>query len=191
MCENNPKVVLIISGKRKSGKDFFVDLLQQYLNDYVVLRIASPMKRQFAEERGLDFDKLLDSSSYKESYRKDMVEWSERLRANDSCLPLRLAIDELNAREKSIWILSDARRLCDIQFFKTSEEFRNSKIVTIRICASIETRMKRGWVFTECIDDKETECGLDSYEEWDHVITNDDKEDLMRHMQTIIDLYQL
>lgn len=189
MSDRNPKAVLLISGKRKSGKDFCVSLLEKRLNGFVVLRIAAPMKRQYAKERGLDFDKLSDSSPYKERYRKDMIQWSQRLRASDPCFPLRLAIDELMAREKSVWILSDARRLTDIHFFKASEEFKNSKIITIRICASAESRAKRGWVFTEGIDDIDSECGLDSYQEWDHLITNDgSEEDFVKQLQTIINI---
>lgn len=189
MNDKNPKAVLLISGKRKSGKDFCVDLLTNELSDYVVFRIAGPIKKQFAKDHNLDFDKLLDSTQYKEDYRQQMVEWSENIRKTDPNFFLRLAIDESNARSKSIWILSDARRLCDIEYFKTSEEFQNTTILSIRICASIETRVERGWAFTPGIDDKETECGLDSYRDWNYVIDNDGSdEELIQKLEPIIEL---
>ena len=183
----NPKTVLLISGKRKSGKDFCVDLLTQCLTDFVVFRIAAPIKRQYAKDHNLDFEKLLDATLYKENYRQKMVEYSENIRKTDPNCFLRLSIEESNARSKSIWILSDARRLCDIEYFKNSEEFRNTKVLTIRICASNETRIKRGWTFTPGIDDKETECGLDQYQDWDFIIDNDgSNEDLIKKLEPII-----
>ena len=189
MSDQKPKVVLLISGKRKSGKDYCVDLLTKHLSDFVVFRIAGPIKKQFAKDHGLDFDKLLDATLYKENYRQKMVEWSERLRASDPNCFLRLAIEDSKAREKSIWILSDARRLVDIDYFKTSEEFKRCKILTIRICAPNATRTERGWIFTEGIDDKETECGLDCYEDWDFVIQNDGSEhELIKQLEPIIKL---
>ncbi|CAG2162286.1 unnamed protein product [Oppiella nova] len=189
MANKKPKTVLLISGKRKCGKDFCVDLLSKCLSDLVVFRIASPIKRQFAKDHNLDFDRLLDATLYKEDYRQQMVEWSERIRADDPNYFLRLTIDESNAKSKSIWILSDARRLCDVQYFKSSEEFKDTRVLAIRISASVETRVKRGWSFTVGVDDKETECGLDSYTDWDFVIDNDGSdEDLMNQLQPIIKL---
>ncbi|CAG2100329.1 unnamed protein product [Medioppia subpectinata] len=189
MDNKNPKTVLLISGKRKSGKDFCVDLLSKYLSDFVVFRIAAPIKRQFAKDHGLDFDRLLDATHYKEDYRQQMVVWSERIRASDPNYFLRLTIEESNAKCKSIWILSDTRRLCDVQYFKANQEFKDSRVLAIRISASVETRVKRGWSFTAGIDDKETECGLDSYTDWDYVIDNDGSEDdLMNELKPIIQL---
>jgi phosphomevalonate kinase len=64
-------------------------------------------------------------------------------------------------------------------------------VITIRISASEETRIKRGWIFTEGIDDKDTECGLDSYQNWDFVLKNDgSEEDLMSGLKPILQLIE-
>jgi phosphomevalonate kinase len=186
MESENPKVVILLSGKRKCGKDFVSDIILKSLTNIVAFCIASPIKKQFAKDNNLDFNKLLDSSHYKENYRQEMVLWSERIRAKDPNFFLRLAIEESNAKSKPIWMLTDARRLCDVLYFKNGL-FKSSKVITIRISASEETRIKRGWIFTEGIDDKDTECGLDSYQNWDFVLKNDgSEEDLMSGLKPIL-----
>ena len=72
-------VVLLFSGKRKSGKDYVVAELSKLLGEEKceVLRLSAPLKKQYALEHDLDFEKLLDSSIYKEKFRKSMIEWGE------------------------------------------------------------------------------------------------------------------
>ena len=91
----NPRLVLLFSGKRKSGKDFITDRLQVIIfnnqepwtndnwrilkheywssfyqesigSDSVILRLSGPLKECYAKDHGLDFDKMLSASDYKE-----------------------------------------------------------------------------------------------------------------------------
>ena len=118
-----------------------------------------------------------------------MVEWSESVRKDDANIFLRQAIEDADAFNKSnVWILVDARRACDLQYFVTDDRFIDSKIVTIRISASDEVRSQRGYVFTPGIDDVESECGLDSWTDWTYKIENNDSEQLMAQLVPIIDL---
>ena len=81
--KENPRLILLFSGKRKSGKDFITDLLQVslclkevvlrriYFQDQlgsgsVILRLSGPLKECYAKEHGLDFEKMLSASDYKE-----------------------------------------------------------------------------------------------------------------------------
>ena len=97
----SPRLVILLSGKRKSGKDFIAEKLLRHFNSMgnsapvktpssaprdtsppaprspsvtldraIIVRLSAPLKRRFAEEHQLDFQKLLDSSEYKEKYRK-------------------------------------------------------------------------------------------------------------------------
>ena len=72
-CEVNPKKILLFCGKRKSGKDFLTEWLQNHLNlksnQAVIVRLSGPLKECYAENHGLDYSRLLDSSDYKEKYR--------------------------------------------------------------------------------------------------------------------------
>ena len=72
-----PHLLLVLSGKRKSGKDYvtkkLVDTLDSKLVDIRLCTLSACLKEQYAKENNLDYERLLDSSSYKESYRTDMI----------------------------------------------------------------------------------------------------------------------
>ncbi|GBL95068.1 hypothetical protein AVEN_188813-1 [Araneus ventricosus] len=75
-----------------------------------------------------------------------MIKWSEAIRNQDPGYFCRHAIQQSQAASKRIWIVSDARRKTDIEFFKTNYP---DEIYTIRINASEAVRQKRGWVHTK------------------------------------------
>lgn len=191
----NPRLVIILSGKRKSGKDHISKLIEDHIessgrsSDLVaVLQIASPIKREFANNNELDFGRLLDSSDYKENFRRAMVDWSERYRMNKgwNCF-LEQAIREQRAGDRAIWILNDARRLCDVEYFDENPDLSRSKIVKLRIESTEDVRASRGWQFVEGIDDRDTERGLDNYNNWTLVIKNNsnDQESLDKELHPI------
>uniref|UniRef100_A0A3Q3B233 Phosphomevalonate kinase n=1 Tax=Kryptolebias marmoratus TaxID=37003 RepID=A0A3Q3B233_KRYMA len=167
--DSGPKLVLIFSGKRKSGKDYVTDLIQNRLGleACCVVRLSAPLKRQYAQEHGLDLDQLLGPGPYKEQHRADMICWGESCRNQDPGFFCRLATRGVR---QPVWVVSDARRLSDIQWFQS--KFPN-QTHNIRIQCSEETRAQRGWSFTPGVDDAESECGLDSGVEFDWLITNE------------------
>jgi phosphomevalonate kinase len=81
----SPKLVFLFYGKRKSGKDYVVSRLQELISRDVcdVITLSAPLKRQYAEDHGLDYQRLLDSSSYKESHHLPMIAWGESMRDRD------------------------------------------------------------------------------------------------------------
>lgn len=192
----NLKLIIVLSGKRKSGKDHISTLIANYIGyqrmrHLAILRIAGPIKKEFAKNNKLDFTRLLDSSGYKEDFRMAMVEWSEGYREREgwNCF-LKLAIKEQRARDKAIWILNDARRPCDLEYFEDEATFANTRIIKLRVEATEEARMSRGWKFTKGIDDRPTECGLDDYDDWTYVIHNDyndQRDGLVASLQPIYD----
>ena len=66
--------------------------------------------------------------------------------------------------------MSDLRRETDLQFFQ--ENYPNC-VTSVRISASDEVRIKRGFFHTVGVDDAESECGLDYIADWDVAIQND------------------
>ena len=76
------RFVILLSGKRKSGKDFVAERLLPALqgSDAVILRLSGPLKKCYAEQHDLDYAKLMSSDGYKEKYRRDMIRWSEEIR---------------------------------------------------------------------------------------------------------------
>lgn len=65
--------------------------------------------------------------------------------------------------------MSDIRRKSDIKYFK---KYYNGKVLILRITCPEETRIKRGWIFRQGIDDVESECDLDDYQDWDLIVEN-------------------
>lgn len=126
-------------------------------------------------EHGLDINRLLDATEYKEKYRADMIRWGEEKRNKEPSYFCKLATSGPEA-SKPIWIISDARRKTDIAYFKQNYRFIT---YTVRVQASEETRKKRGWVFTKGIDDAESECDLDSVK-MDLVVDNDGDNDTLQ-----------
>jgi len=156
---DNPGLILLFSGKRKSGKDFVTDRLQEHIGPRsVILRLSGPLKECYAKEHGLDFEKMLSASDYKERYRLDMINWSTAIRNEDYTYFCKAAEDKYEAAKYPVWIVSDCRRGTDVKYFK---EKYSGRVKTVRITASDEARGTRGWKYTEGIDDMETECGLD------------------------------
>ena len=91
---------------------------------------------QYHQEHGLDSERLLDSSSYKETYRRDMIRWGEERRDSDPSYFCRLAESEA---DKPVWLVCDARRPSDMQYFTT-----HYTCMTVRIphpCFGEMTRM--------------------------------------------------
>lgn len=109
----------------------------------------------------------MDSSGYKETYRKAMIVWGEEMRHKDPGYFCRLATEEA---DKLVWLVCDARRTTDMDYFK---KHYGQCAITVRVEASEAVRLERGWTFTPGVDDAESECGLDQYS-CDIVITNND-----------------
>lgn len=182
---HNPKVILLFSGKRKSGKDYITETLRKRIGDdkCTILRLAEPIKEAYAKEHNLDYNRLLDSSDYKELYRAKMVAWGEEKRDADLSFFCRLAVKKRGRPEFAVWVVSDARRESDIEYFR--ESF-TCPTLTVRVRARNDTRRDRGWVHTPGIDDAPTECGLDQVENWDFVIKNNDEDDLEGQLESIL-----
>lgn len=182
---SEPSLVLVFSGKRKSGKDYVTELIQKRLGSEVccVLRLSGPLKEQYAQEHGLDLDQLMGPGPYKERYRADMIHWGEACRHQDPGFFCRLATRQ--ARQP-VWVVSDARRLSDLQWFW--EEFPQ-QTRSVRVQSSEKTRSQRGWNFTTGVDDAESECGLDSGVKFDWIIINEaDAPSLDEQLRPILQL---
>uniref|UniRef100_A0A8D8PYA6 Phosphomevalonate kinase n=1 Tax=Cacopsylla melanoneura TaxID=428564 RepID=A0A8D8PYA6_9HEMI len=188
MTLNYPKLILLFSGKRKSGKDFLTDHLFEKIGaeHCTIVRLSTPIKSHWAKVNGLELDKLLGSSQYKENHRAAMIEWSEAERLKDSGIFIRSAITMANANENPIWIVSDMRRQSDFCWF-TENYPRVCK--TVRVVCDDAVRQERGWVFAAGIDDAETECDLDNVDqsEWSWTIRNNGTlEDIRRELSEIV-----
>ncbi|VDN89806.1 unnamed protein product [Brugia pahangi] len=165
-------VVICLSGKRKCGKDFVGSLLANRLErigyKVIVCGISYPLKEEYAQLNGIDAERLKYDAQYKEIYRQDMISWGEGIRSNDSGYFCRKVLAKANSVD--VLIVTDCRRLSDVEFFKIH---CGPRLRLLRIETTLPVREMRGFVFIKGIDDQMTECGLDDYADWDIVITND------------------
>ncbi|NWU89601.1 PMVK kinase, partial [Upupa epops] len=134
------------------------------------------------QEHGLDYQRLLDASGYKELHRAAMVLWGEERRRSDPGCFCRAAVQ---GAAQPVWVVSDTRRLSDIEWFRAA--YGAAVVQTVRVVASEETRKRRNWVFVAGVDDAETECGLDQGVTFDWVVTNDgDQKSLEQQLETLL-----
>jgi len=181
-----PNTVLLFSGKRKSGKDFITDHLQERLKtESVIIRLSGPLKECYAKDHGLDYQKMLSASDYKEKYRLDMIAWSEQIRNGDYTYFCEAALKKYEAGNFPIWIVSDCRRKSDLRYFR--EKF-GDRVKTVRIVTDDKVRQERGWRFTCSVDDAESECGLDDVDDWDLVLDNSGSKDTQQLLEQIINI---
>lgn len=154
----NVQALILISGKRKCGKDYIARLLQKALGkDCEIAHLSTEIKREFAILNDLDFELLLTDSPYKEGYRSAMIALGEERRARNPGQYCRLATQHSTA---TILIVSDNRRVTDMSYFTTEYPAR---CLSVRVDASEEVRKGRGWKWKGGVDDAESECGLDRY----------------------------
>ena len=178
VCPPQLRLVVVFSGKRKSGKDYVTDSMLARLGAgrAEIGRLSAPLKRVYAEERGLDYARLLSAGPYKERYRKDMIVWGEARRQAD---PGFFAREVVAGSAAPVLIVSDARRPTDLAFFhelcgaQGGDGTQRPALLTVRVEASEATRAARGWVFTAGVDDVSSECGLDGRSDWGLVVPNE------------------
>uniref|UniRef100_A0A670YJ89 Phosphomevalonate kinase n=1 Tax=Pseudonaja textilis TaxID=8673 RepID=A0A670YJ89_PSETE len=130
--------------------DFEDDILKQLgvaprrrlgLDVCTILRLSGPLKEQYAKEHGLDFQRLLDATDYKELYREDMIRWGEERRQSDPGFFCRIVVEGVT---QPIWIVSDTRRSSDVEWFR---DVYGDLVQIVRVIATEETRRRRNWVF--------------------------------------------
>lgn len=111
-----------------------------------------------------------------------MIVWSDERRALDYGIFCREA--SLNISKPTV-IVSDIRRKTDIKYFR--ETFAD-KIKLIRIKCDDNVRVLRGWKWMEGVDDIQSECDLDSWNDWDLLIENDGQKEIDEILTEITEL---
>lgn len=59
-----------------------------------IIHISEPIKSHWAKEKGLDLAELLSDGPYKETYRKEMIIWSDSIRQSDPGFFCRASIEQ-------------------------------------------------------------------------------------------------
>lgn len=147
-----------------------------------IIRISEPIKSTWAKEKNLNLTELLSDGPYKEKYRKDMIIWSDEMRALDYGIFCREASRNIS---KPTVIVSDIRRKTDIKWFR---ETYGDKVKLIRIKCEDSIRLERGWKFQEGVDDIQSECDLDDWNDWNLTVDNDKRKEEQEILDELVQL---
>lgn len=148
--------ILGLCGRRKSGKTRVADIVVKMTSGspypFKKISFADPLRIMFAEDRGIDPEDLKNNYT-KEFHRKDIIEYSQRVKESDPLFFVTALFDFVDQHENIV--------IDDIRFI---EEFAETKIrggIIYRVDSSKELRKARGWEYNIDVDESlsETELG--------------------------------
>jgi len=157
-----PQVLLLISGKRASGKDFLCKEIGKHLRPILAVQkfsIGDVVKRTYAEQNGIKLS-LFKNRKFKDEHREGLSRLSTQLTPG-YCE--QLILKKIRYCKDPIMMITDIRTQSNLEYFKS----QFSPSLSIRISASDDVRTDVGWVYNPAIDDSFLECDLDKNENWD------------------------
>lgn len=174
-------IVLLLSGKRYSGKDTVAAEIQKVCDvnavDCATVHFADEFKRIFCEKYHLDHQRMLIDREYKEDHREQMTQFYHQMANQGFSFTESLSQKIYNEcvkgfSKKRIYVIPDLRDLGGIKAFqKLRQAIPHLKVILIRINIKNEARAKRGWISSQ-IDTDPTETALDNFDDWDLAFDN-------------------
>jgi phosphomevalonate kinase len=161
-------VLIVISGKRFSGKDTFATMLSHSLDTAgvrnVIRKTSYALKEEFCKNNAISLYKLESEREYKEKYRKQLTEFVVTKSKKENMI---LFTDMLykDSLFYDCVIVSDIRTVFDLRWLR-----QHFKLISIRINANDDVRAERGYVPSD-YDLSVLENELD-YETFDYSINN-------------------
>jgi len=157
------KKIILISGQSKSGKHFLARKLIENLPTSLLLHMNDSLKNE-------------DISN---NYQTNEINRKED--------PTRFCQMMLEQKDQlclsyPIWIIDDIRYYTEIEFFKN---LFDNRLLLVRIEASNDIRKKRGW---NSQDDSQSECQLDTNNQWSFVFSNNDEDNFNEQMKNLMKL---
>ena len=175
----HPKHIILISGKRYAGKDYWADKIQKLVNDSTILHFSDMAKLELSDETGLDYDRLINDRDYKEKHRAQIINLAESRRKRDGEYWAKKLSQYICQNKFQGVIISDFRFIEEYNYIK--KYFFASDISTIRLNICDEMRLDRGWEYNSEVDDSESETSLDNAKLiWSFSVTDSTFEDIIR-----------
>jgi phosphomevalonate kinase len=173
-------VVVLISGKRGSGKDYFASMVQRTAvpgaRPVHLMPTAYFSKREYADKFECSLERLLHDRAFKEKHRDGLIMLAEYQKtAVRPTYWIEQAAGEYRraaAAKPCVIVVSDFRFECEYQYV-TQKLPATIRVVAVRIDASDEMRAARGLPPNADADAHVSECGLDSFAHFDARLRND------------------
>ncbi|KRW98369.1 hypothetical protein PPERSA_03541 [Pseudocohnilembus persalinus] len=190
--ENDKKyknvIIIALSGKRYSGKDYICQQIKQNLmqdnelQQYIQVErksISDICKLKYAQKFKISYKDLISNREFKEKHRKNLIQFFQENNSSNKNLFLSNLLSEIQedvydcSKNIQVHILTDIRRIDEFQFIENYKlDDCKNKIIKVRIETNNECRYSRGWQFDEKIDTGYTETELDLYNKFDFIIQN-------------------
>jgi len=169
----SPMRVILLSGKRASGKDFVADKIQRALEKlhWRVHRTSLGIlnKQAYAKEHNIDVNRLEKDRKFKEEHRQAMIMHHTKLDDLDPEWAVKSVLHAAVDEKADILLVSDIRRLKDLEWFQKNSP---TAPILLRIDADDVARLERGWDPNPAKDQLLTEVELDDYQAWTSLFDN-------------------
>lgn len=188
-------VLIMFAGKSYAGKDFLGSRLLALLQAHQHFNVTShkyafgdQWKKLFAEEKNLDYVKLLHDWDYRDEHWDAMSTWNtafkERTDIEPSMFP-RMVTEEMKQHalpmgrpyERVSFVLTDLKREHELTYMKkvaADNVISHLKVITVRVEASEDARKRRGWkAGPSASSPDQTE--LDNHKGWTYTFHNEDE----------------
>lgn len=185
----NRKIVILISGKRCSGKDTVADCIKES-NGYIKkVSFGTIMKMDYCKLKQINMDDLKDRM-IKEKHRPYLIEFAESQKQKHGMDYWAKRCWSQYHKNNDILLISDWRFLEEYQFFQQLyHDGYIHELKTIRVEASNESKLKRGWKPNPKVDGHRGEVELDSFADFTYVIYNNGTEDELSEACETVDIY--
>lgn len=171
------KIVILVSGKRYSGKDTAVE----FIEGAKPLALADAVRMEYLAEHndsGIVYEDLTDRVR-KEQHRSGIIALSEgRKKTHGKSYWVRKLYEDYIRNGTGAFVISDWRFIEEYNYFMDIVD-DDIVVVTLRINATLETRKNRGLVYNSNVDESIGETGLDDFE-FDYVIENNETLDALK-----------
>lgn len=178
---NSSSVIIGISGKMGSGKDFIASKIKQYLAttksaQSIQLAFADALKMEAIHNHGLDFKQAFpDSGQERSSDTRQLLQSIGRQARDKDPLYWTKIMDSTVRLHKSRGV--EAFVISDVRFENEAKWIKANRGIIIRVNAPDRTRQralieaKNNLELADKIQADSSETALDEWE-WDHIVDN-------------------
>jgi len=177
-------MVILISGKRFSGKDTLADILKNALEsidiECEITSFADELKRMYCDHAKQDYKRMLTDREYKEQHREKMKDYYYELSKQKISFS-EIVTDRIKEavmagfQKKKLYIVSDLRLKSQINSFRDLRcKFPNIELLLVRVNVTDQSRSKRGWTKNDKVDLDPTETELDAWSDWNFRFDNNE-----------------
>ena len=140
------QVLVMLSGKRGSGKDYVAEVLRTSLrppSSVELFRIGSVTKKMYAAANpDVDFKRLMDDREYKNSHRQQLTNFYTEKRGEDELFELKALQGDLQRCECNTLCVVDLRMKYEVEYFE--QNVPQESLLHVRLKSGASARMRRG-----------------------------------------------